>query len=333
MTEDGSLGQPKVEEQPKSVRAVEEIGSSKSRFGRDSPFDFGQRFLTDESKVFSHNAWDNVSWDEEQLAEMQEKIKFQQEHPVSEFDCKRFNENPAKYWDLFYKHNRENFFKDRQWLKIEFPDLFKVTEADAGDKTVLEIGCGAGNTMYPVLAKNENPLLKMWGCDYSSVAVDLVKGNENYEQLNSKGNCFSSVWDLANEQGDLPEGLQDHSVDIAVMVFVLSALNPNQWQFAIKNLQKLMKPGGRIIFRDYGRYDLAQVRFKKERLLEDNFYIRGDGTRVYFFTEEELRKMFCEEGGFIEKRIATDKRMLVNRKKKLKMYRCWLQAVFDAPRI
>jgi tRNAThr (cytosine32-N3)-methyltransferase len=139
------------------------------------------------------------------------------------------------------------------------------------------------------------------------------------------------VWDLANPEGRIPEDMEENSVDIAVMIFIFSALNPNQWKQAISNLKKVLKPGGIILFRDYGRYDLAQIRFKKNRLLDDNFYVRGDGTRVYFFTEEELREIFITEGGFIEDKIGTDKRLLVNRKKQLKMYRCWLQAVFRIP--
>lgn len=297
-----------------------------SRLGRDNPFEFGKRNLTDDSDVWNHNAWDNVEWGEEQIQQAEEKIKLQYENPVSDFDKNLYNGNPSRYWDIFYKNNKENFFKDRKWLQIEFPILYQSTKKEAGPTTIFEIGCGAGNTFFPILNENENEDLRIIAADFAPRAVELVKTSENFNPKYG----HACVWDLANTDGALPEGVKPNSVDIAVMIFVFSALSPEQWDQAIENLHKIMKPGGKILFRDYGRYDQVQVRFKKNRLLEDNFYVRGDGTRVYFFTEEELREIFTKKY-FKENKIGTDRRLLVNRKRQLKMYRCWLQAVFDVP--
>lgn len=290
----------------------------------DNPFEFGNRYLKNEEDVWAHNAWDHVEWGEEQLLEAERQLAAQKQTPVSDFDKQLYNASPERYWNYFYSNNKDNFFKDRRWLQIEFPEIFELAKAGAGSKVVVEVGCGVGNTMYPILQANTNPELKVVGVDYSSKAIEIVKEHTLY----ASGNAHAAVWDLANPEGAMPEGVQPHSADIVILIFVLSALQPQQWLQAVANIKKLAKPGAHILLRDYGRYDLTQIRFKKERLLEENFYIRGDGTRVYFFTEEELREIFKD---FKDAKIATDRRLIVNRKRRIKMYRVWLQGTFVNP--
>ncbi|KAK4100103.1 methyltransferase [Parathielavia hyrcaniae] len=307
---------------------------------RSDPFQFGSRYLGEEDDVFEFNAWDHVETDDAYKEYAEQQYALQRQAPVSNFDKMRFNSDPAKWWNLFYKNNTANFFKDRKWLQQEFPILHKVTREDAGPVTLLEIGAGAGNTAFPVLAQNKNPKLKLHACDFSKKAVEVMRAHESYNQEVMQ----ADVWDVAGDE--LPTGLGEGSVDVAIMVFIFSALSPAQWKKAVENVYRVLRPGGEVCFRDYGRGDLAQVRFKKGRYLEENFYIRGDGTRVYFFEKDELadiwRGTFSQpaEGNpaegeavtvgpmFDVEELGIDRRMLVNRAKKLKMYRCWMQGRF-----
>ncbi len=84
-----------------------------------------------------------------------------------------------------------------------------------------------------------------------------------------------------------------------------------------------LKPGGLLLFRDYGRYDLTQLRFKKGQCIGDHFYKRGDGTRVYFFEENEIDEMFVA-AGLKKVMLRTDRRLQVNRARQVKMYRVWV---------
>jgi tRNAThr (cytosine32-N3)-methyltransferase len=228
---------------------------------------------------------------------------------------------------------------------------------------------------------NKNPRLKIHACDFSKKAVEVIKGNEAYKSEENIGEIDASVWDVAalpepdTNTPVLPEGILPGSVDVVIMIFIFSALAPSQWEQAVRNIWHVLKPGGVVLFRDYGRGDLAQVRFKKGRWMEENFYVRGDGTRVYFFEEEELRKIWSGKGAVkvnknssstttteeLEKAVSdldidmeavqgeqnpepsqsrpsfevlnfgVDRRMLVNRQRRLKMYRCWMQAKFRKP--
>lgn len=249
----------------------------------------------------------------------------------------RFNADPAKWWNLFYKNNTSNFFKNRKWLQQEFPVLANVTREDAEPAVVLEIGAGAGNTAFPVLAANKNPNLKIHACDFSKTAVEVMRNHEGYDPKFIQ----ADVWDVASDS--LPPGLEEGSVDVAVLIFIFSALSPREWVRAVHNVHRVLKPGGQVCFRDYGRGDLAQVRFRKGRYLEENFYIRGDGTRVYFFDRDELAAIWSgdsesegegedatdgDKPRFEVEDLGVDRRLLINRSEKKKMYRCWLQGRF-----
>lgn len=143
------------------------------------------------------------------------------------------------------------------------------------------------------MAQNENPDLVVYACDYSKTAVDVVKRTDMFPvPSHGKGMIHASVWDLSTpstpEITNLPEGIEPGTVDVITMIYVLSALHPDEWKDAMANVWKCLKPGGLVLIRDYGRHDLAQLRIKGGRMLDENFYIRGDGTRVYFFTSGEF---------------------------------------------
>lgn len=223
--------------------------------------------------------------------------------PVPDNKVTEYNARPAKYWDKFYSNHADQFFKNRRWLPLEFPELVSCCEPDAGPKVVLEVGCGAGNTVFPLLMHNENPDLRIFATDYSKTAVKVVQAGEMYPRAaHGLGELSASVWDITSRPSDearaqgityaLPEGVEAGSVDVLTVVYVLSALHPDEWEQAVHNLYSCLKPGGLLLVRDYGRHDLAQLRIKKERLLDvPNFYIRGDGTRVYFFEKDQMGDM------------------------------------------
>lgn len=288
---------------------------------------FGNRFLTEDKNVFAHNAWDSVEWDEEQKKQADAKVKEDVKNVMPDDRAKQYEEAANDYWNKFYQTHQRDFFKDRHWIFHEFEELTSRKHASQDVEEsfkVFEVGCGVGNTMLPVLEMNLDSQLFFYGCDFSSVAVDLLKKHSSYDEKR----VHAFVLDATDKEWEVP--FEKASIDIIVMIFTLSAIHPSHFDNIIGQIEYYLKPGGLFLFRDYGRYDLAQLRFKPNNCISENFYVRGDGTRAYFFDEQELHQLLTKNG-LEKKELFVDRRLQVNRAKHLKMYRIWIQAKYRKP--
>eukprot|EP01132_Coremiostelium_polycephalum_P008391 gene8391-10307_t len=219
------------------------------------------------------------------------------------------------------KFNINQVTEDMKWW-LDIKESYGIENCAS---KVLEIGCGTGSSVWPMLKLN--PEKYFYAFDFSPHAVQLVKSNPLYNP--DRMNAF--VCDIANEF--LPTDIiKDNSIDLMLMIFVLSAISAEKMNHVATALFKALKPGGVVYVRDYGMYDMTQLRFlsKKGRKIDQNFYLRADGTRTYFFTTEVLVSIF-EAAGFKTVLSKYDTRELRNRKKLISMYRVWVRGKFMKP--
>lgn len=200
---------------------------------------------------------------------------------VPDFKANQLETNARKHWDIFYKRNDTRFFRDRHWTTREFNELLSNEEnsdnvddqANAtSSKRLLEVGCGVGNFVFPLIEEKCNNYF-IFACDFSQRAVDFVKQNPLYDEK------YIQAFQCDITTDTLFDTIERSSLDIISMIFVLSAIHPTKFSAVMQNLYDLLRPGGVVLFRDYGRYDMAQLRFKAGSKIADNFYVRQDGTR------------------------------------------------------
>ncbi|CAM9153748.1 unnamed protein product [Discosporangium mesarthrocarpum] len=165
-----------------------------------------------------------------------------------------------------------------------------------GMKTLLELGCGVGNAVFPLLEENKD--LFVIAVDMASQGIQWLKQHPMY----SCGRCEAHVVDATKDS--LPPSVYiDGGVDLVLLQFCLSAVAPQQMAQVAQVAAGALKPGGKILLRDYGRYDEAQLRFGPGSRLGDNSFVRQDGTTSYFFSLRDLKGLFC---GRAEARTGTE---------------------------
>ncbi|KAI3684173.1 hypothetical protein L6452_33393 [Arctium lappa] len=241
------------------------------------------------------------------------------------FDVEQHSHNSRKHWDEFYERHQNKFFKDRHYLEKDWGQYFcddnNINTSDG--KIMLEAGCGAGNTIFPLAVKY--PRLFLHACDFSRHAITLVTSNTKFHE--DQMNVF--VCNIAED--NLCDHIMPSSVDIVTLIFTLSAISPEKMTIVIQNLGRVLKPNGHVLFRDYAIGDYAQeMLMNKNQVIGENFYFRGDGTSSFYFSEDLLSELFVK-AGFTVVDVNTYVREIKNRSRNITMQRRWIRAVFRRP--
>lgn len=233
-------------------------------------------------------------------------------------------------WDSFFDSNKGECYKDRNYIYAVFQSHFATNgEARSDPLTIWEIGCGHGSTAIPLitqLLENGQTNTHYIGSDISPIAVDRFIGNA------ASSHTFSVeglVWNVA-----LPEPCPKTtptSVDICLSVFCLSALNPDQHSVAMRHLRDLLRPGGKVLLRDYAEHDMTMHKKSEQQgKIGPRLYRRKDRTLCYYFTQDYLQSLATGAGlQVVENEVHCV--LSTNRRTQVSTKRCFVNVVLQKP--
>jgi ubiquinone/menaquinone biosynthesis C-methylase UbiE len=165
--------------------------------------------------------------------------------------------------------NREYKRRGTSWsgLTKHLPDL-------AGKK-VLETGCGNGKTLAGILEKN--PLMAV-AQDYSVQAVKKTRSIFPYAMV------------IQSDIERLP--FRDCSFDAVTAFYVLDNMLVDKRALAADEIERVLKPGGQVIFEDFA---VGDFRHKNANILgrpEENTNLKVKGLLCHYFSCDEVRGLF-----------------------------------------
>ena len=90
------------------------------------------------------------------------------------------------------------------------------------------MGCGVGNTAFPLLEVNRHACV--YACDFSATAIQCLQQHALY----ASGRITAFVADITSDR--LSALIPPATIDICTMVFVLSAISPQRMKQASTDL-------------------------------------------------------------------------------------------------
>ena len=225
-------------------------------------------------------------------------------------------------WQLHFLRHADAptpFFKERRSLLQEFPRLCSKP------LHVLEVGCGNGSAALAVLRGNW--FARVHATDPSPAAVEQTRAALAEAGLR---------WRLSSEVQPTPTVpcTEGHGpFDVVMILFTLSAIPGEDDVALLSEAAARLRPGGAVLVRDYGLYDMRQRKdAQKARLLRASppEYLRPGGMHRRYYSLERIDEMAAAAGLVVEESRYLCVR-LRNEKRNLNMDRVYVHAVLARP--
>ena len=174
--------------------------------------------------------------------------------------------------------------------------------------------------------------------DCSPTAIMCFTNDEEFDRRRCRAFCA----DLGNTEGPLTKEkvgaerfVANESVDAVTGVFFFSALDADAFARVARECARVLKKNGLVLFRDYSKEDVkgtddtSTENFAPGQKIDEDAYVRGDGTLAVFFDEQFVTRVF-EDAGFVG-RCERVTHSVTNRKLGITFERHFVQGRFVKP--
>ena len=203
-----------------------------------------------------------------------------------------------KSWSVYQEVIKHNYMFHREIIQAAKKSLDESRTHDL--IRIFDLGCGDASMALPLLSVEQ--VLSYVGCDLSQPALDIA-----HQHLIDKGIPHQCICDdmlkVASEQ-------PDESIDLVLSSYALHHLNSLQKQQIVRDVVRMLKPGGCFflidIFREaeedrpaYIRNYMSYLRSNWTNLSKNSQDLIVDHAAEYDFPESnEFYTTLCLKNGF-----------------------------------